>query len=321
MRTASKGKVSDLITPTSKNVIGTFKGVLGPRNSRDDYTLTVTRQGVFSASLTGLRNNAALQLRADNGRVIAKSNRPGRRSELIRRTLSPGTYFVQVSRSGGRTRYTLSLSDNSGNSPPTPVDPLPAPVDPLPVPVDPPPTTVNPFQNLWGTYRGIGSTTIGTIDPLSGQLTSANTFQTTIVTEVSLPKAAAGIVESNPFNLSVNSSPAEIMANTEGAISVFSAIPFNFQGGFLLQYWNLQYSGNQISGTLINRDSGAALTANLFNSTMNLGFGFTVPFPYAMDTGTTLQGTLTPTEMRIKIQGLDSGRTRAFISDILVQRV
>ena len=304
MTVAPKEKVFSLTKSATKSVIGRFQGTLGSRNSSDDYTLNVTRRGVFSASLTGLRDNAALQLRTNRGQVIARSNRPGRQSELIRRTLVPGTYFIRVSRSGGRTRYTLTISDNSNTSNP-PTNPNPP---------------INPFQNLWGVYRGSGITNIGTIDPLSGQLTSARSFQTSIVSEVTAPRSAGGVVETNPFSLSVGSSVAEIAANVEGAISVISALPFNFRGGFLLQYWSLQYSGNQISGTLINRDSGTALTINLFNSTMNFGLGLGIPFPYAMDTGTTLQGTLTPTELRIRIQGFDSGRTRLFVSDVVAQR-
>lgn len=285
----------------SINVIGKFKGTLGRQNASDDYRLNVTRLGVFSAALTGLQDNASLQLRTQNGRVIARSNRPKRRAELIRRSLNPGTYFVRVLRNGGRTKYRLTISEESSST--TPVTPT------------------NPFQALWGTYRGTAVTTIGKIDPLSRQFTSVNTFQTSAVGEVTAPKSAGGVTESNPFSLSLGASPAEIAANVEGAVSIFSAIPFDFRGGFLLQYWSIQYSSNQINATLINRDSGTALTTNLFNSTMSLGFGLTTPFPYAMDVGTTLTGTLTPSEIRVRIQGLDSGQTRAFVSDIVAQRV
>lgn len=289
----------------TRTIIGQFSGVLGKRNPSDDYTLNVTRRGVFSAALTGLRDNAALQLRASNGQVIARSTRPGRRSELIRRTLAPGTYFVRVLRDGSSTKYKLAIFDDSNASTP---------------PINPTPPT-NPFQNLWGNYRGVGTTTIGTIDPLSGQLTSVNSFQTSIIAEVSAPKTAAGIVETNPFSLLISSSPAEIAANVEGAFSVYSAIPFDFRGGFLLQYWNLEYSGSQITATLINRDSGTALTTNLFNSTMSFGSGFGITFPYSMDIGTTIQGTLTSSELRVRIQGFDSGRTRVFNADVVVERV
>ncbi|NJR59139.1 MAG: hypothetical protein HC769_09970 [Cyanobacteria bacterium CRU_2_1] len=37
---------------SAKAVLGTFRGILSQRNTSDDYTLTVTRRGRFSASLT-----------------------------------------------------------------------------------------------------------------------------------------------------------------------------------------------------------------------------------------------------------------------------
>lgn len=308
---------STSVRSAARGVIGRFNGTLGPRNLSDDYTLTVSRRATFSASLTGLQSNAALQLRTRDGRLIALSNRVGRRSELIRQRLAPGRYTVRVLRINGRTPYSLVVSDNS--SVPTPPPPIPTPPPPIPTPPPPPPG--NPFRDLWGTYRGTGTTTIGILNPFSGQFSSVNSFQTNIIAEVTAPRTAGGIVESNPFSLFVGSSPAEIAANAQGAISVNSAIPFNLRDGFLLQYWNLQYSGNQLSGTLVNPDSGTALTTNLFNSTQDLGVGLSIPFPYQMAVGTTLQGTLTPTELRLRIQGADTGQTRAFVTDLVVQRV
>ncbi|WP_416669285.1 PPC domain-containing protein [Egbenema bharatensis] len=303
---------SALTNYRAKAVIGTFRGRLGGNNRRDDYTLTVSRRSSFSVALTGLRSNADLQLRQSNGRLIARSNRPGSRPERIRRILEPGTYTVRVLRREGNTRYRLTIADQSNSSLPN-----------NSIINSPNHSTVptNPFQSLWGEYRGVGVTTIGKIDPLSGQLYSTNSFQTTIIANVSQPATAGGITESNPFNLFVGSSPSEIAQNVEGAISIHSAIPFTFRGGFLVQYWQLQYQGNQISGTLTNPNTAIAAATNLFNSTKDLGLGLTIPFPYAMDAGTTLQGTLSANELRIQIQGLDTGRTRVFVSDIVAQRV
>lgn len=286
-----------------------FRNSLSPQDPRDFYQFSLGSSSRINLSLRKLKANANVALLNGNGDQIDISKRRGRKNERIRTNLGPGTYFINVFRRGGKTSYQLKLK-----SKPT-EDSTPAP-NPLPEPSPP----VNLFQNLWGVYQGVGVTSIGMIDPLSGQLTSAQTFQTSIVAEVAAPRSAGGITESNPFSLSINSSPAEIAANVEGAISVNSALPFSFRGGFLLQYWNLQYSGNQLTGTLVNRDSGTALTTNLFNSTMNLGLGLTTPFPYAMDVGTTIEGTLTSNELRVRIQGFDSGRTRVFVSDVVAQR-
>jgi hypothetical protein len=303
---------SALTNYRAKAVIGRFRGRLGGNNRQDDYTLTVSRRSSFSVSLTGLRSNADLQLRHSNGRLIARSNRPGSKPERIRRILEPGNYTVRVLRRRGNTRYQLTIADQSSSSLPN-NSIVNSPNNPI--------VPSNPFQNLWGEYRGVGITTIGKIDPLSGQLYSTNSFQTSIIADVGQPAAASGIAESNPFNFFVSSSPTEIAQNVEGAISIHSAIPFTFRGGFLVQYWQLQYQGNQISGTLTNPNTTIAAATNLFNSTRDLGLGLTIPFPYVMDTSTTLQGTLTANELRIRIQGLDTGRTRAFVADIVAQRV
>lgn len=78
---------------------------------------------------------------------------------------------------------------------------------------------------------------------------------------------------------------------------------------------------NQINVALVNRDSGAALITNRFNLTLDLGLSSNTPFPYAMDVGKTLTGTLTPSEIYVRVQGFDSGQTRAFVGNIVAQRV
>lgn len=273
----------------------TFTNVVSGGDRQDFYRLSLNRRTLLRASLTGLRANADLTLRDGRGRRIAASRQPRNRTEGIARTLSPGTYYLQVSRRQGRTRYRLNLQPSSAQTPRQP-------------------------QNLFGVYRGFANVRISNVDPLSRQVTGVRSFQTTIVSEVAARRQAGGITETNPFSLFIGSSPSEIAANREGAFTVYSALPFNFRGGFLLQYWRFQYSGNRINGTLINRDSGAALTTNLFNSNRSLGLGLTIPFPYAMDVGTTIQGTLTPAELRVRIQGPDSGRTRLFLADVVARR-
>jgi hypothetical protein len=288
----------------AKAPLGTFTGILSPGNRRDTYPFTITRRGRFSAALTGLKANADLQLVTKGGRILAKSERKGRRSEFIQKTLKPGTYSIQVVRRAGRTRYTLSITTPSGLTTP---------------PANPTPQS-NLFQNLWGDYQGTSVTTTGLIDPVSRQFTDGpKSFQTNITARVKAPIAAGGVVESNPFNLSITSSVSDLSRATLGAIASYSALP-NTQN-ILGQAWKLQYSGNQISGTLTtaNNISSIPSAPNYFFADSYV-FGVRSFFSSEMNAGTTLQGTLTSNELRLQLQGF-SGNLRVFVIDITAQRV
>ncbi len=145
------------VNARSKNLLGQFKGTLGQSNHSGSYSLNVSRRGRFSASLTGLRADAALQLSTQAGRVLARSDRSGKRSESIQKTLKPGVYLLRVLQRQGKTNYTLSIrgQPNTGQ-------------------VNPP--AINLFQNLWGEYRGVSVTTTGLVDRVTGQFTDGAMF-------------------------------------------------------------------------------------------------------------------------------------------------
>jgi hypothetical protein len=287
-----------------KASLETFRGILSPNNSRDDYSFTVSRRGPFSASLTKLKANVDLQLVAEDGRILAKSNRKGRRSEFIQKTLKPGTYFIQVLRRTGRTRYVLSITNPSRpTTPPTNSSPQ-----------------TNLFQNLWGDYQGTSITTTGLIDPVSRQFTDGSkSFQTNITARVRAPIAAGGVVENNPFNLSITSSVSDLSRATLGAIAVYSALPST--QNVLGQAWRLQYHDNQMSGTLTNPNNISSIPSapNYFFADSYV-FGVRSFFSSEMNAGTTLEGTLTPNQLRLRLQGV-SGNLRVFVIDIAAQRV
>jgi len=299
-------------------MLGDYGGTVSLNRRKSDHRFTLTQRSRISAALTGLRADADLLLRNSDGRVIARSRKPGRKSELIQRTLEPGAYSLRVVRYSGRTSYRLVVSEE-GDSTSLPTAPVPSPTTPTPLPTAPTPVSpVNPLQSLWGNYRGMGNTTIGTYNPLSGQLISADSFQTNIAGAIDSPKSTGGLTEDNPFSLSI-SSPASAITQS-GEFSIFSALPFDFRGGYLLQYWKLQYEGNQIFGKLVNTGVAEALAINSFNATQNFG-SFSTPFPYTMGTDTLLQGTITSNEIRVRIQGFDTSKTRFFLSDVVAQRV
>ncbi len=129
-------------------------------------------------------------------------------------------------------------------------------------------------------------------------------------------------VETNPFNLSISSSGLDLGRGTPGAIAVYSALT-NSQN-LLGQSWQLQYSGNQIRGTLANANNdltppfNASAPNYLFAGPVMLG---SAPLFLAsdMNAGTTLQGSLTSQELRLRLQGR-SGNVRVFVIDIVAQR-
>jgi hypothetical protein len=102
----------------------TVRDSLGQRDRVDFYKFRASGLVDIDLSLTGLKANASLRLLSNRGRVLATSNRPGKRSEEISRTfVNSGTYYVQVQFLGrrGTTRYNLRATATV----PSPEPPLP----------------------------------------------------------------------------------------------------------------------------------------------------------------------------------------------------
>lgn len=290
-------------TSLTKSSLGKFIGTVGQSNRSDDYSFTVSRRGRFSASLTGLQANAALQLLSKGERILAQSDREGQRSELIQKTLRPGTYVIRVLQRAGRTNYTLSVTDN--------LRPSTLPINPIP--------SINLLQNLSGEYRGTSVTTTGLINPASGQFTDGpKSFQTNITARIRAPIAVGSAVESNPFNLSISSSVADLSNAALGAIALYSALP-NSQNA-LGQSWSFQYKGDRVSGTLTNPNNISRPSAPNYFFADSFIFGVRSFLASDMNASTTLQGTLTANELRLRLQG-SSGNLRTFMIDIAAQRI
>jgi hypothetical protein len=168
-------------------------------------------------------------------------------------------------------------------------------------------------------YRGNATTTIGQLDP-SGRVISGTvrSSQTGVTGEVTDPRSAGGFRETNPFSLNIASSSAETVGLKEGAFTLNSALPFNFRGGFLLQYWNLQYSGDRISGRLNDTGTQYSLATNLVNVREPLA-----PSQLTMNRGTTFTGRVTQKSIQVRIQGTGVSlfsRQYAFVIDAVLAR-
>jgi hypothetical protein len=96
----------------------TFTDFVGSTDTSDIYRFSLSGTSNFNLSLTGLSNDADVRLIQDinsNGIIdsndeIVRSSWGGTHDESINRSLTAGTYFVQVYQYIGDTNYTLNLS-------------------------------------------------------------------------------------------------------------------------------------------------------------------------------------------------------------------
>jgi hypothetical protein len=88
-----------------------FRDFVGGKDL-DFYRFRVLRAGQFSLRLSELTANADVALLDDAGKTLLQSVRKGKRPEVIRDTLTAGTYFIRVvpNRGNQRTNYSLALS-------------------------------------------------------------------------------------------------------------------------------------------------------------------------------------------------------------------
>lgn len=88
-----------------------FSDAIGGRDSNDYYRLRLRRSSDLDVSLTRLSADANLELLSRSGSLIQRSARSGIRSDSIRKTLDPGTYYLRVYPGSRKaTKYSLRLS-------------------------------------------------------------------------------------------------------------------------------------------------------------------------------------------------------------------
>lgn len=83
---------------------------VGSSDTQDFFRFTLNQTRSVSLQLSGLSNDADVQILDAQGRIVATSNRGGIVTELINVTLTAGTYFVRVYQYSGDTNYDLTLS-------------------------------------------------------------------------------------------------------------------------------------------------------------------------------------------------------------------
>ena len=176
------------------------------------------------------------------------------------------------------------------------------------------------IRRLFGVYRGKARTRIAFRNVLTGRIEGVSNHQTGVVAQLGSPKSAARIRERNPFNFSIGSTPSEIAANRLGAFSTFSAIPYNFRGGYLAQYWSFRLNGKRMTGRLSDTHQAEALAVNSITSLRDIGLGIVTPWPYTMRQNTRITGTVTRSRIKVRIRGWDTGLSRGFLIRVNARR-
>jgi hypothetical protein len=117
------------LTTTSQ----TWSDWVGATDTQDFYRFTLSGRSQLAASVSGLTNNADLQLIRDvnsngiidSGDVLSTSGNAGTTNEALNTYLNAGTYFLRVYQRSGDTNYTLGATatllpnDLAGNTLPT----------------------------------------------------------------------------------------------------------------------------------------------------------------------------------------------------------
>lgn len=86
-----------------------YRGVIGDKDAQNYYRLRLNQRSGLNVTLSGLQADANLTLVDENGKTVRQSTRRGRSNEAINKTVEAGTYYVQVSRQQGSTRYQLRI--------------------------------------------------------------------------------------------------------------------------------------------------------------------------------------------------------------------
>ena len=88
-----------------------YTDVVADFDTEDAYRLKLSKPAAIALSLTGLRDDADLEILDANGNVLASSATTGNADEFLSMALDRGTYFTRVRFSGERvTEYQLTMT-------------------------------------------------------------------------------------------------------------------------------------------------------------------------------------------------------------------
>lgn len=93
-----------------------FTNRIGGTDLLDTYRFRLSSSTKVDLKLQGLKRNADMALLDSKGRVLEIAARPGKRDEVLSKTLGKGTYFIQVLGRGRSTAYQLKMTAVPPNS-------------------------------------------------------------------------------------------------------------------------------------------------------------------------------------------------------------
>ena len=137
---------------------------------------------------------------------------------------------------------------------------------------------------------------------------------------VKQPLSTGSTTETNPVNIQIYPDRTS-SSGEEGHLDISSAALFtvNNTNDLLLQYWSISINGNTINGTLADTHTAEAAAANLLWAWDDVaGIHMTMPFPIAVNT--TMQGTITDSNLQITVQGESINTYRKFTATITAIR-
>lgn len=102
-----------------------FRDRIDQSDRKDFYTFTLTKSSNIKLHLNKLKGNLDLNLFDAQGSLLAKSRNKKTKGEKIKQTLDAGTYYIQVKRKGGNSKYKLKtlLREVSTEAKPDPTIP------------------------------------------------------------------------------------------------------------------------------------------------------------------------------------------------------
>ena len=214
-----------------------FRNQVGKTDPRDFLQIQLNSRSEVTLKVNSRRSNAVLGLLNQFGNVLRRSQRTSTRTQFIRQTLEPGTYYVRVvPRRKQNTRYSLILTtnavSNSSSLTPATASTLTRPSAP---PTTAPPSTSKPNFNIEFDYR---FDTIGWFTPEKrNALEAAADIWETIIQD-DFPNIPAGTVTNGVIN-PVTGRPLESVTNRSVIDDVL----------ILVGAGDLGYSGSSVNGS------------------------------------------------------------------------
>lgn len=175
-----------------------------------------------------------------------------------------------------------------------------------------------------GRYRGTAAVTIQYCDvDAAGDMTCSGkkTFRRSITAEVGPPVKCESVREKNAFhlNISADQDPADPQ---DGEFWLYSSGTTRamWSGCALLQYWSLKLKDDRLTGALVDTHAAEGAAHNRLWATLLMPGGAEMVWPYPIQKGATLRGTLTGEALKVKVEGNSTDESRLFVLNVSARR-